>query len=142
MGSLSFKENEMTMQLIRTPQEKAGMAFHEAQLSSVKMQQIKNFITILETYKSDLESIAEQINECHWIDARIGRDTGKPIGMDIDNLEMHLMDILDQYQSQIESFNYWILQCRSLTYFDSLGGYPAIREQVNAMSAKADSIMS
>ena len=65
MGSLSFKENEMTMQLIRTPQEKAGMAFHEAQLSSIKMQQIKNFITILETYKSDLESIAEQINECH-----------------------------------------------------------------------------
>jgi archaellum component FlaC len=86
----------MKMQLERTPQEKTVMAFNKAQDLIEKIQEIKTFMNELESHQSDLESIAEQINECHWIDARIGRDTTKTISMDIDHLEMLLMDLLDQ----------------------------------------------
>ena len=131
----------MTMQLIRTPQEKAVTAYYEAQHLIEKIQEIKTFMNELESHQSDLESIAEQINECHWIDARIGRDTTKTISMDIDHLEMLLMDLLDQCQGQKESFNHWIKQCASLSYFDSFGGASALQRQVNEMDASIYSIM-
>ena len=132
----------MTMQLIRTPQEKAVTAYYEAQHLIEKIQEIKTFMNELESHQSDLESIAEQINECHWIDARIGRDTTKTISMDIDHLEMLLMDLLDQCQSQIQTFNHWIKQCASLSYFDYFGGALALRNKADEIYARVNSIMS
>ena len=131
----------MKMQLIRTPQEKTLMAFNKAQQLIEKTQEIKTFMNMLESHQNDLRLIGEQVNECR-INTQIGRDAVKSISIDIDILEIQLMDLLDQCQSQIESFNHWIKQCASLSYFDSFGGASVLKRQVNEMNARIDSIMS
>ena len=132
----------MTIQLTRTPQEKAVMAFHEAQQLILKIQAIKPNMDMLVAHQSDLKFLAQLINECHWIDAPIGRDTTKSISIDIDQLEMFLMDLLDQCQGQIETFNHWFKQCASVSYFDSFGGASVLRKEVDAMTAQVSSIMN
>ena len=130
----------MTKELIRTPQEKAVTAYYEAQHLIEKIQEIKTFMNELESYQNELRLIGEQVNECR-INTHIGRDAVKSISIDIDILEIQLMDLLDQCQSQIQTFNHWIKQCASLSYFDYFGGASALQRQVNEMDARIYSIM-
>jgi|GEM_PF-6302361 len=130
----------MKMQLERTPQEKTVMAFNKAQQLIEKIQEIKNFMNMLEVHQSDLEFIAESIMK-YRINTQIGRDAVKSISMDIDQLEIQLMNLLDQCQGEIESFNHWIKQCASLSYFGGFDGASALKRQVNEIHARINSIM-
>jgi hypothetical protein len=131
----------MKMQLERTPQEKAVTASNKAQYLILKIEEIKTFMNTLESHQNDLRLIGEQVNECR-INTQIGRDAVKSISIDIDILEIQLMDLLDQCQDQIETFNHWFKWCADTSYFDSFGGALALRNKADEIHARINSIMS
>ena len=101
MGSLSFKENEMTIQLTRTPSEKAIMAFYAI---GNHLEKVRNFQRIL----SDLERQQSHLNDLYngvgIEDKTFGRKTMKSLHYDWN-------EIIDKYEDEIHNLLDAIKDC-------------------------------